>query len=56
MRQPCESRTQQEIVLIKQSYIFYVMPSGSSAIVNSLTNISLLKLEVGTNQPHNVCV
>jgi len=35
MRQPCECRnTQQEIVLIKQSDIFYIMPSGSPAIVN----------------------
>jgi len=51
-------RTQQEIVLIKHSDVFYTIPSGSPAIVNGrirLTNISLLKLEVRTNQSHTVC-
>jgi len=37
MRQPCKCRTQQEIVLDKHSDIFYIMPSGSPAIVNSRT-------------------
>jgi len=55
--QPYRYRTQQEILLIKHSDIFYIMPSGSPAILNSRTSntISLLKLEVGTNQSHNVC-
>jgi len=52
-----ECRTQQEIVLIKDSDIFYNMPSGRPAMLTGvrLTNIDLLKLEVGTNQSNNVC-
>jgi len=38
MRQPYECRTQQEIVLIKHNDIFYIMPFGSAAIVNSRTS------------------
>jgi len=37
MRQSYECRAQQEMVLIKHSDIFYIMPSGSPAIVNRRT-------------------
>jgi len=51
-----ECRTQKEIVLIKHSDIFYIIWKSRDCKTGvRLTNVYLLKLEVGTNQSHNVC-
>jgi len=51
-RQAYECGTQQEIVLIKHSDIFYVMPSGSPAIVNRRMSYKYLFIKIKSwNEP-----
>jgi len=52
MRQAYECRTQQEIVLIKHSDIYYIMPSGSPAIVNRRKSNKYLFIKIiSLNEP-----
>jgi len=46
MRQAYECRTQQKIVLMKHVDIFYIMPSGSPAIVNRRTSNKYLFIKI----------
>jgi len=41
-----ECRTQKEIMLIKHSDIFYIMPSGSQAIANRRTSNKYLFIKI----------